>query len=440
MKKTLLIFCTILLLSGCSFTQKQPSDAVEPQGTPNPKIAAPADISYPNSPSIEDYDARIAIDDNNPVDSSLLDGYTSFSQESFSAILRDVKGNVSYSPMSLYYPMMLTLQASEGTTAKQLQTLLHVKTNNNADHMGNLYRRLYTDNEGGQLKIANSLWIQKDFPVKKDFIRTANKQYYASLHTVDFSQTKTADLMAAWIREHTNGELSPSIQTDESMRSAILNAIYYKARFDQEFEKKDTRQAVFHTADKDVTADFMHKEMDSHSFIDNDRYASTSLPLSNSSTLTLVLPKEEQGAGKLLESKGFIQELFQDDASGSEFGIVKLSLPKFRVHSKLQLRDAIKAMGVSSLFDTTAELDGISDAKPLFVSRIQQETSIDLNEEGVEASAYTMIAADGAANVEHPKLLDLNLNREFLYIISTNMDGKNLLLFIGICADPTRKE
>lgn len=246
--------------------------------------------------------------------------------------------------------------------------------------------------------------------------------------------------MAAWIREHTNGELSPSIQTDESMRSAILNAIYYKARFDQEFEKKDTRQAVFHTADKDVTADFMHKEMDTHSFIDNDRYASTSLPLSNSSTLTLVLPKEEQGARKLLESKGFIQELFQDDTSGSEFGIVKLSLPKFRVHSKLQLRDAIKAMGVSSLFDTTAELDGMSDAKPLFVSRIQQETSIDLNEEGVEASAYTMMATAGAANVEHPKLLDLNLNREFLYIISTNMDGKNLPLFIGICADPTRKE
>lgn len=109
MKKTLLIFCTILLLSGCSSTQKQPSNAVEPQETPNPKIAAPADISYPNSPSIEDYDARIAIDNNNPVDSSLLDGYTSFSQESFSAILRDVKGNVSYSPMSLYYPMMLTL-------------------------------------------------------------------------------------------------------------------------------------------------------------------------------------------------------------------------------------------------------------------------------------------------------------------------------------------
>lgn len=58
----------------------------------------------------------------------------------------------------------------------------------------------------------------------------------------------------------------------------------------------------------------------------------------------------------------------------------------------------------------------------------------------MEASAYTMMATAGAANVEHPKLLDLNLNREFLYIISTNMDGKNLPLFIGICADPTRKE
>ena len=437
MKKTVRILCVLLLLTGCSSLQKTaPSKTEKPQEQANPKIAAPADIHYPKSPSIEDHDAQIAIVDDNPVDGTLLSGYADFSQESFSAILKTASDNVSYSPLSLYYPLMMTLQASEGQTAEQLQTLLHVDGRDSAKNMGNLYRRLYTDNESGQLKIANSLWIQNSYPVNKDFIETANKQFYAAAYDVDFSQAKTADLMAAWIREHTNGNLPPSIRTNESMRMAILNAVYYKARFDTEFDKKDTKKDIFYAQDGKVDTDFMHKEMGSHFFIDNKDYAATSLTLSNSSSLTLVLPKEGKDIRRMMEQKEFLQELLKDDTEGADFGIVKLSLPKFKVHSKLQLADTLKAMGVTSLFDIAAELNGITNEKPFFVSDIQQETSIALNEEGIEASAYTMIGATGAANMEHPKVLDLNLNRPFLYVISTRMDGVELPLFIGVCSNP----
>lgn len=63
--------------------------------------------------------------------------------------------------------------------------------------MGNLYRRLYIDNESGQLKIANSLWIQNSYPVNKDFIETANKQFYAAAYDVDFHRQR---LRTLWLR------------------------------------------------------------------------------------------------------------------------------------------------------------------------------------------------------------------------------------------------
>lgn len=346
MKKTVRILCVLLLLTGCSSLQKTaPSKTEKPQEQANPKIAAPADIHYPKSPSIEDHDAQIAIVDDNPVDGTLLSGYADFSQESFSAILKTASDNVSYSPLSLYYPLMMTLQASEGQTAEQLQTLLHVDGRDSAKNMGNLYRRLYTDNESGQLKIANSLWIQNSYPVNKDFIETANKQFYAAAYDVDFSQAKTADLMAAWIREHTNGNLSPSIRTNESMRMAILNAVYYKARFDTEFDKKDTKKDIFYAQDGKVDTDFMHKEMGSHFFTDNKDYAATSLTLSNSSSLTLVLPKEGKDIRRMMEQKGFLQELLKDDTEGADFGIVKLSLPKFKVHPQAAACGYLKSYG-----------------------------------------------------------------------------------------------
>lgn len=176
--------------------------------------------------------------------------------------------------------------------------------------------------------------------------------------------------------------------------------------------------------------------MDSHFFIDNKDYAATSLALNNSSSLTLVLPKEGKDIRQLMEQKGFLQELLEDDSEGAAFGIVNLSLPKFKIHSKLLLADTLKAMGVTALFDTAADLEGITDEKPLFVSNIQQETSIALDEEGIEASAYTEMGMVGAANIKNPKTLNLNLNREFLYVISTRLDGRELPLFIGVCTDP----
>ena len=216
-----------------------------------------------------------------------------------------------------------------------------------------------------------------------------------------------------------------------------INENWVKDLLNQEgMNKKDTKKDIFYAQDGKVDTDFMHKEMGSHFFIDNKDYAATSLTLSNSSSLTLVLPKEGKDIRRMMEQKEFLQELLKDDTEGADFGIVKLSLPKFKVHSKLQLADTLKAMGVTSLFDIAAELNGITNEKPFFVSDIQQETSIALNEEGIEASAYTMIGATGAANMEHPKVLDLNLNRPFLYVISTRMDGVELPLFIGVCSNP----
>ena len=96
MKKTVRILCVLLLLTGCSSLQKTaPSKTEKPQEQANPKIAAPADIHYPKSPSIEDHDAQIAIVDDNPVDGTLLSGYADFSQESFSAILKTASDTVS---------------------------------------------------------------------------------------------------------------------------------------------------------------------------------------------------------------------------------------------------------------------------------------------------------------------------------------------------------
>jgi serpin B len=67
-----------------------------------------------------------------------------------------------------------------------------------------------------------------------------------------------------------------------------------------------------------------------------------------------------------------------------------------------------------------------------FISNIQQKAHISIDENGVEASAYTEIAIAGAAMPEGRA--EMILDRPFIYGIQSRYGD---LLFIGVCNNPT---
>lgn len=423
-----------MLLCACSAPQTKKKPEVAFQEEANAKVKAPKDITYPKKIAHEDYDAIFERDGKNPVKASMLKNYTSFSMDSFNDLLRVQKGNINYAPLSLYYPLMLTLSASQEETYKELSTYLHADKKQTND-MGNLYRRLYTDNESGRMKIANSLWIQDDFPIKKDFLQTAEKQFYSSIYKGNLSSQKNADLMAAWIREHTDGNLSPHVDPQQNASLVLLNALSYKARFVDAFDKKATKKQDFHTPDGKVKADFMHQSFTTYPFKDTKTYASASMGLTNNSTITFVLPKGSYQISDILAQKDFYTELTSDNHT---VGTLNLALPKFQIHSKLPVQDTMQQAGVKTLFTEDASLEGISATKPLYVTSIRQETSIAVDEDGIEAGAYTIEDVVGAAHIEKPKVLNLTLDKPFLYFITTRIEGVEIPVFIGVCTNPSQ--
>jgi serpin B len=65
------------------------------------------------------------------------------------------------------------------------------------------------------------------------------------------------------------------------------------------------------------------------------------------------------------------------------------------------------------------------------VGSIQQGTHLGIDEEGVEAAAYTMASLEAAgAMMEEPEVVEMNLNRPFLYTITSD---EGAVLFLGIC-------
>ena len=90
----------------------------------------------------------------------------------------------------------------------------------------------------------------------------------------------------------------------------------------------------------------------------------------------------------------------------------------------------LKELGVKLAFESNADFTGITD-QMAYISNIQQETHISIDEEGVEASAFTQIDYTGSAMPEGRA--DMILNRPFIYGITASNGS---LLFIGICMNP----
>ena len=110
------------------------------------------------------------------------------------------------------------------------------------------------------------------------------------------------------------------------------------------------------------------------------------------------------------------------------------SVPKFDVDSNLELTDALKAMGVTDVFDfNKADFSPLVDFdrfdKAVAVTQVQHAACVKVDEKGCEAAAFTAVRADAqSAAPEDLPVVEMNLNRPFAFMI-TGVDG--LPLFLG---------
>ena len=399
------------------------------------------DVVYPRAYDFEDSDSRREIRSQNPVEGKFFEAINDFSYKTGAVILsqseKEEKGqNINYSPLSLYYALSIAASGAKNETEAQLLELLGVSDSKIlSEQCGNLYRLLYRDNEIGKLKIANSIWMDEDMngdkiEFKDDFVKQAAENFYASSYSVDFAKEETAKAMARWISANTNGTLSPKIETDPEQILSILNTVYFYDQWIDRFDKSKTAEDTFYLSNgEEVRCDFMNREFGSARFFKGDSFIRSSLNMKNNSQMVFILPDEEISPYELISSPEQMKVSFE---GGEEYhGDVVWKIPKFSFGSKLSLTDALKNLGVNSAFAEDADFTGITN-HVAYISSIMQETHIAIDEDGVEASAFTDIRYVGGAPPEGRA--EMILNRPFIYAVMSQYEG---LLFMGICENPT---
>ncbi len=421
MKKTALILVIAMLLcsAGCA-------------GSGSSGFVKTVNVVYPKKITSNVGSAVLKILNETPVEQSFIDAVNAFSFDSAKRLLAGDK-NFCYSPVSLYFALAACAAGAAGETGREMLDALCVGDERELfDGCRSLFKRIWIDSDSTQIKVTNALFVDDGLNgVKSGYADTLKKDFYASLRTVDYSQTKkTKEIMSKHISENTGGRLSYDGEVDPAAVFTIINTVYFLSRWMNPFDKKDTKTDAFHAPDGDTPCQMMFKRISGATYYRGDGFVRIELPFECHSKMAFILPDE----GRMDDVLALGAEAF---TGGEEMkaAVVELYLPKFTFTNGMDLIGLLKDMGVTSIFDPfAADFSEMKDM-PLYVSEVYQSTFISVDEEKVEAAAATRITGKTGGTGSSYEPVIIRFDRPFLYAIMTS----DVPLFTGVVAKPPAK-
>lgn len=342
-----------------------------------------------------------------------------FSSETAAKIFAEGENTV-YSPVSLYMALGMVTELTEGQTKRQVTNLLGVSDSEVLRQWTqSLWRQLYRDEKDSALWLGNAAFLNEAMTFHKEPLEVLAEDYYASSYGLPMGTSGADKAIAAWLDRQTNDLLTDdtgAIRTEKRDLLRLYNTIYYKAAWQAEFFGGATAEDIFTAADgTEQKTDFMHISIEGSPVAQGEGYRRASLYLKDGGEMTFYLPDEGMTVEELLQRENLLGELLPVDEWVVQ---VNWSVPKFDLHDSLKLNDALQALGVTDAFDKNKADFAPLTEQPAYVESVNQAARVKINEEGVEAAAYTEVDVNAAAAPpqEMPEE-EMNLNRPFLFVI-----------------------
>ena len=342
-----------------------------------------------------------------------------FSSETAEAIL-PVGENAVYSPVSLYLALGMLTELTEGRTKEQVTELLGVSDNESLRQWTqSLWRQLYRDEKDSALWLGNAAFLNETMTFHKEPLEVLAEDYYASSYGLPMGTNAADKAIAAWLDQQTNNLLTDdtgAIRTEKRDLLRLYTTIYYKAAWQAEFFGGATAEDIFNAADgTEQKTDFMHISIEGSPVARGEGYRRASLYLKDSGEMTFYLLDEGVTVEELLQRENFLGE---ELAVPTHVVRVNWSVPKFDLHDSLKLNDALQALGVTDAFDVSKADFAPLTEQPAYVESVNQAARVKIDEEGIEAAAYTEVDTNaGDAPPQEMPEEEMNLNRPFLFVI-----------------------
>ena len=338
--------------------------------------------------------------------------------------------NLFISPLSVSMALGMTMNGASGETYAAMQETLELaglsEEEINTSYQGLI--ELLTELDPKVIfEIANSIWVREGFAVEPPFIDTSQTYFDAAVREMDFASPATVQAINGWVDEKTHGKIDKIIETiDRDVVMFLINAIYFKGTWTYEFDKAETREEPFTQHDgTTVQVPMMRQETDLPYF-HTETFQAVDLTYGDSLfSMTVLLPHEGYDVDDLAAE--IDPERWNEWMGQFRTQEVDLRLPRFKLEYEKTLNGVLKALGMEVAFDPNlADFTRINRDGGLFIDYVKHKTFVEVNEEGTEAAAVTVVVirttSGGGTAVMH-------VDRPFVFALRERHSGT--VLFIG---------
>jgi len=375
------------------------------------------------------------------VDERLIAATSRFAFKLYNQVLKqDATRNVFVSPSSVILALAMTYNGAEGETRQAMARALEIEglslhEVNRA--FADLKSVLGTADPKLQLKIANSLWAKKGVSFKPDFIQR-NKEYYAAeVTSLDFSNPTAPATINLWVSNNTANRIDKIVdQISPATILFLINAIYFKGQWTNEFEKGKTREEDFRLAGGSQKKVPMMSQSGRYNYYKGKDFQAVSLPYGTGRMSMYVFLPDKRTTLDQFERNLTVED-WETWMKGFRMAPGEVMLPRFKIEYEADLNDVLKALGMAEAFDPQrADFSGIaqgSTAERIYISKVKHKAFAEVNEEGTVAAAVTSVEMV-ATSVQPPENFIMKMDRPFFVAIRDNETGA--LLFMGSIGDP----
>ena len=358
--------------------------------------------------------------------------------------------NACISPVSVSAVLLMALVGAKGETADELHQVLGLSEIGRKWQPGRVQKALVdlmadlrASKGPAELNIVNDMWGQQGY----GFLEAYRQQLLdagANLHELDFAKKpeQSRQRINSYIKKQTRGrivDLLPRGAITPDMRQVLTNAVYFKARWDHVFSKKNTSDRPFTLSNgKVVEVQTMQQEREFF-YAENEQLQALSMRYEeNFYEMVVFLPR----AGQSID---VARSALQPDALGTWVDRMRprevaVSLPKFELRSSYKkLAVVLQRMGLKRSFDPVrSDFSGVNGgSEQMLLGPIVHKTFLKVEEEGAEAAAATgLMKYAGRINRDLPAVF--TADRPFVLAIRDSRNSS--LLFVGQVTDPRQSE
>lgn len=360
---------------------------------------------------------------------TIVEGNNKFAVKLFKQLRDNYKdSNFFFSPYGIYLAYSMLFEGAAGETSEELSAVFGF-SENDAMRMEAVREELSKSQDKKReygIFVSNSLWTNKNFAVLPPYKDALQNYYFAGVYDqTDFSKASSVDKINKWAAKNTGNKIKKIIdgQLDASAAFILVNAVYFKEKWQIAFDRNSTENADFYVpGEKKITVKLM-KHQDKYMYYENEDIQAIRMNYGNKSEKSMIAVLSKKGSVDVAEDFIFNNDMsFFFNRMTSRYGIVYF--PKFEARWNSDLAKIMESFGLVSSDYSKLSPDASA------VSSVLHSSFIKIDEEETEAAAATVVVTKMSMPImsEEPSFV-FRADKPFVYMIVDEKDGK--ILFMG---------